>query len=532
MIPGPHDAARTYQDNLLDAGLETPGIHFAPYTPKEQPLLLKQTGIAGFMGLTTRGPDRKAIEIDGIDRFRRIFGSSPQGGLLEASIEAYFTNGGERCFVSRVVARDACAASCTLRDASGQSVLRLEALEKGAFGNDLSITVKQADATSTQPGIRNLHSPNPSPNSGSPTSQTQDRHVSSGSVKVLEIRHNRKLIEQLPLHSNTYNPESRFIRIVPANISAMPDNTNLQMSGGRDAIDETTPADFTDSTGSSLKNYQSPLESLIRTGECDALLAPDLFWLHSRAVNLGTGPFFNISNTQKVQKALLDAAKKTDAALAVLDAPPRCSEEEAINWFQSLKSRYAAAYYPWTVSPSGTELPASPSVVGMMARMDKESGPHRAPANVRLSYIAELASFMNTRSAGRLAAAGINCLVENHGIRPWAAVTTNSSELSSTRFINAVKRTLEPGLAWTAFEPNEPALWQRISRRLSAFARELHIRGMLAGETADQAWQIKCDAETNPAEEIAAGKVHAIIDLAPVKPAKFIRISVGINSAN
>jgi uncharacterized protein len=46
--------------------------------------------------------------------------------------------------------------------------------------------------------------------------------------------------------------------------------------------------------------------------------------------------------------------------------------------------------------------------------------------------------------------------------------------------------------------------------------------GALFGQTPDEAFYVKCDSETNPAEGIDAGQVVCEIGVAPVKPAEFV----------
>ena len=128
---------------------QTPGIHIVPSVRQPQPLILRRTGVAGFLGLTIRGPERKALEIRSSDEFTRVFGGSPDGGMLEPSVRAYFINGGERCFVSRVIARDASPARYNLTDSSGKTVLHAEATERGSFGNSLSASIHKSEASST-----------------------------------------------------------------------------------------------------------------------------------------------------------------------------------------------------------------------------------------------------------------------------------------------------------------------------------------------------------------------------------------------
>jgi phage tail sheath protein FI len=50
--------------------------------------------------------------------------------------------------------------------------------------------------------------------------------------------------------------------------------------------------------------------------------------------------------------------------------------------------------------------------------------------------------------------------------------------------------------------------------------------GMLAGGNLEEAFFVKCDAETNQAEQIDNGMLICEIGVAPVHPAEFIMISL------
>lgn len=47
------------------------------------------------------------------------------------------------------------------------------------------------------------------------------------------------------------------------------------------------------------------------------------------------------------------------------------------------------------------------------------------------------------------------------------------------------------------------------------------------GASPEEAFFVKCDEETNPPEEIDAGRVTTVIGLAPVKPAEFVVFKIG-----
>jgi uncharacterized protein len=77
-------------------------------------------------------------------------------------------------------------------------------------------------------------------------------------------------------------------------------------------------------------------------------------------------------------------------------------------------------------------------------------------------------------------------------------------------------------LADVAFEPNDFKLWIRIDRELSAYFESLFQQGALKGRTLQEAFYVKCDAQTNPPEVRDAGKVVTEIGLAPTVPSEFI----------
>jgi hypothetical protein len=56
-------------------------------------------------------------------------------------------------------------------------------------------------------------------------------------------------------------------------------------------------------------------------------------------------------------------------------------------------------------------------------------------------------------------------------------------------------------------------------------------QGALMGATAEEAFFVKCDDETNPQEIIDQGQVVTVIGVAPVKPAEFVIFRIGQSAA-
>ena len=89
-----------------------PGITFETETPSP-PETLPRMDIAAFVGFATRGPIDVPVPVEDLDRFRDVFGPpltlvrDPETGQtkrahLHRAVEAFFRNGGRRCWVVRV----------------------------------------------------------------------------------------------------------------------------------------------------------------------------------------------------------------------------------------------------------------------------------------------------------------------------------------------------------------------------------------------------------------------------------------------
>jgi phage tail sheath protein FI len=85
-----------------------------------------------------------------------------------------------------------------------------------------------------------------------------------------------------------------------------------------------------------------------------------------------------------------------------------------------------------------------------------------------------------------------------------------------------IEESIANSTRWIVFEPNDQPLWKAIRRDVSAFLTLLWRDGALMGRSPEEAFFVKCDAETNTTESIDAGMVVTLIGIAPVKPAEFI----------
>jgi phage tail sheath protein FI len=76
------------------------------------------------------------------------------------------------------------------------------------------------------------------------------------------------------------------------------------------------------------------------------------------------------------------------------------------------------------------------------------------------------------------------------------------------------------------FEPNDEPLWAKIRMNLNAFMMGLFRQGAFQGGTPDQAFFVKCDAETTTQNDRNLGIVNIEVGFAPLKPAEFVIIVI------
>jgi hypothetical protein len=247
----------------------------------------------------------------------------------------------------------------------------------------------------------------------------------------------------------------------------------------------------------------------------------------------------------KDRVAILDPpkeVKKIDALTRVADVRPAAGGKPP----QGLRPRqsdggYGAFYFPRIrildpLSSKGelVDVPPSGHIAGIWARTDASRGVHKAPANEPIRGALDLTYRVKRSEQELLNPAGVNCIrwFPTEGIRLWGArtVAAEASEwryLNVRRLFNMIEESIGRGTRWVVFEPNDRPLWQDIRRDVGAFLRTLWRDGALMGRTAEEAFFVQCDEETNPPESIDQGRVIIVIGVAPVKPAEFIVFRIG-----
>jgi hypothetical protein len=263
---------------------------------------------------------------------------------------------------------------------------------------------------------------------------------------------------------------------------------------------------------------------------------------HQDTVDLVCAPGVVSEQTSILQQRLLDHCEKAGDRLAILDAGKNARVEDVLAQRRALHGTNGALYYPWIAieaGPAGGMVLAPPCghVAGVYARTDRRTGVHKAPANEVLEDVLDLEINLGDKDQAQLNPEGVNCLraFPGRGIRVWGARTLsndpNWSYVNVRRLFLTAGRWIERNLTWASLEPNDPRLWARITRELTGYFDGLFRQGALKGRTAQEAFYVKCDAETNPSAVRDAGRVVTEIGLAPAVPHEFIvvRITHGAN---
>jgi len=236
----------------------------------------------------------------------------------------------------------------------------------------------------------------------------------------------------------------------------------------------------------------------------------------------------------KDRVAILDSTE-TVAALSELQTPMATTGTTG----RPQNSSYAAFYFPWLqVADPASQLtggsglvyvPPSGHVAGVYARSDASRGVVKAPANEALNGVVDLKYALSKPDQDNLNSLGVNVIRPLIGaFRVWGGRTVGGDAngefryISTRRYLNFLRESIDQGTQWVVFEPNTPSLWQRITRTLDDFLTNQWRDGALFGQTPKNAFFVRCNADTNPPELRELGQVVTEIGVAIVKPAEFV----------
>lgn len=504
----------------------SPGVYVEEIDTGNKPIEGVSTSTVGFFGPTERGPVIPTL-ITSFTDFVRQFGGYLQDLYLARSVEAYFLNGGLRCFIERVVSAGATTASAALGD------MTVSALGPGAWGGLVWVKISRAGLDNgTDPARANLFKlsamywqkapPLPVVDPTDPASATDPNRVEPA---VLEVYDNLSADpNSSAFYESNINNISNLITVQhtgpsrPPNTAGTPAAQPFIPGGGDGAA--LTLADYTGDPAAD-PGKKLGLAAFDEVDEISILCCPDE---HAFPPNIASNMIGQCEN-RKDRFAIVQAP---------LSAPPVASHYPN----PAEVSKYAGYYYPWvkiTDPITGTDMliPPGGHVAGIYARTDEERGVHKAPANADIRGIVDLQLQITKGQQDLLNPRGVNALrtFPGQGFLVWGARCTTLDPdwkyINVRRLFIFVEKSIQVGTFWVVFEPNDEPLWARVRRSVGDFLKRLWMDGMLQGKTAEEAYFVRCDRTTMTQADIDNGRMIAIIGIAPVKPAEFVIFRIG-----
>jgi hypothetical protein len=162
----------------------------------------------------------------------------------------------------------------------------------------------------------------------------------------------------------------------------------------------------------------------------------------------------------------------------------------------------------------------------------------RAPANEAITGAVGLQAAVDTHGQERLSAQSINSIrtFTGRGILLWGARTTSNDPewkyVNVRRYFIFLERSIYEGLQWVVFEPNGEPLWKSVRQTVTNFLLNNWRSGALLGTKPEEAFYVRCDASTMTQNDIDNGRLIVEIGIAPVRPAEFVIIRIGLWTAS
>lgn len=180
-------------------------------------------------------------------------------------------------------------------------------------------------------------------------------------------------------------------------------------------------------------------------------------------------------------------------------------------------------------------LPPSSALAGIYARVDRDRGVWKAPANVSLNYVIRPTvkitnTIQDNLNVDTVAGKSINAIrsFTGKGTLVWGSRTLagNDNEwryVPVRRFFNMAEESIKKASEQFVFEPNDANTWVQVRAMIENFLILQWRAGALAGAKPEQAFYVRIGlGQTMSAIDILEGRMIIEIGMAVVRPAEFI----------
>ncbi len=501
-----------------------------------------------FVGETERGP-LEPTKIKGRSEYERLFGGyfrrvgvdDESKLLMPYMLDGFFANGGSSAYILRAMSDldNADKASRKLGAGDPGDPTVVEAAYPGAWGNDLRVVVVESgDGDDTRWRFIVYYSP---PGGSLERVEVWDKlsldpddenYVADVLRRSLYIRWPAEgtpnQIEAITGHLD--NPGGTTLDDADDWVGSHSATVALTGGIGGNGPDPETATDF----------ETDHLPRLEGVDDAALLVAAAEGMLGGADYKATTDVFLAYVNARRPKQDLFfvgDLPRLMENSVSTAVTSAVTSKSEMNN-----NTNFAAIYWPHIdvgdpVGPGADPtivIPPSGHVAGLFARIDGRRGVWKAPAGTEatLAGIRKLDQKLLDGHSDDLNPKGINALrlIPGAGSVVWGARTMIPS--SEWRYV-PVRRTaiflrmsIYNGIQWAVFEPNDEPLWDSLRTSIGDFMETQFRNGAFAGSSSKEAYFVKCDAETTPESDQAAGVVNVLVGFAPLRPAEFVVVKL------
>ena len=528
-----------------------PGVYVQELPSGVQTITGVATSIGAFVGWAAMGPTStgpvpitQPILVQSFQDFANQFGGLDARSNLGYAVSQFFNNGGQQAYIVRLLDTTSSNKAAAASTATALSGMTFQARNEGQWGNSYTVTI-----TPTPQGTDNSRF------------KLQVSLTASGTI-----------VETIPNLSttptdgryvlNVLPADSQFITVTPTSTpSATPAAGSEPLTGGNDGnvlkpsplypTDPFPPPSVAGGGIGTVSDFLNALEAGGGTGGVNLLTRVSVF-------NLLCVPGLSPTSTptDAVNAAIQDLQAFCVANFAFLivdsDENANVTSGSASNIATEItsdnitgsSSMNSAVYFPWVSAPDPLNqnrlrlFPPCGFVAGVYASTDASRGVWTAPAGgtASLTGAAGLQTTLTDQQNGILNPLGINCLrnFPVFGNVVWGARTLQGNDqigsqwkyIPVKRIALFIEKSLLDGTKFAVFEPNADPLWAELRLAVGTFMQNLFRQGAFAGQSAADAFFVKCDSQTTTQADINNGIVNILVGFAPLLPAEFVIIQI------
>lgn len=486
----------------------SPGVYVEEVSGGVKPIAGVGTSTGAFVGIAEKGVIGKAVLVTNWSQFVKEFGGFIPNGYLAYAVYGFFAEGGTSCYVVRAASDKAKSSSATIKDKDNADALKVTARSEGAWGD--RITVEITD-------------PSEKPTASHFKLAVKYKEAETFKEEYADVSEVSEVFDNIaPAEiEDKINGVSAFIN-VDSLTGTRPVNGTYKLSGGVDGVED---ADFIGD-----ESNKKGLRAFDEVDDINIVAIPDK------------------AGDPEVILGGLTYCKNRKDCFFIADSPYGLIPTDVVkfrkgtgggNTGNAFNSSYGALYYPWVyisdpLTGKKKLVPPSGAVAGTYAYTDSTRGVHKAPAGISEGYLDSVVGIEKVITKGEhdvLNPAQVNVIRSlTAGICIWGARTLSADSewlyVNVRRLLLYIEESVDEGTQWVVFEPNDPALWGKVKRNITAFLLRVWRDGALFGTTPEEAFFVKVDEENNPPEVRDAGQLIIEVGVAPVKPAEFVIIRI------